>query len=145
MVNTVERGMKVVKVISFLVIMAIAGVGVAMAVTNPGQDAYEDYAVEQLSDQLNERVCSDAPTFLSSACESVLEDNQNWIRTLVTNGTQRRNFIFVSLYTTELSTDDVITQVLPPGFSVSVDNLPSYHFETVGVFRQFYTYKAERE
>jgi hypothetical protein len=138
------KGMKVLKIGSFLLIMAIAGVGAAMAVTNPGQDAYEEYAVEQLSEQLNERVCSDAPVFLSNACESILEDNQNWIRELVASETERQNFIFLSLYTTELSSNDVINQVLPPTFSLSVENLPSYHFETVGVFRKFYTYRAER-
>ncbi len=136
--------MKVFKVGSFLFLMAIAGVGAAMAATNPGRDAYEDYAVEQLSEQLNERVCSDAPVFLSDACESVLESNQNWIRELVANGTQRQNFLLLSFYTTKLSSNDVINEVLPPSFSVTVDNLPSYHFETVGVFRRFYTYKAER-
>ena len=136
--------MKALKILSFLFLMAIAGVGVAMAATNPGQDAYEDYAVEQLSEQLNEQVCNEAPVFLADFCESALADNQDWIRGLVADGTQRRNYIVISFYTTNLSTNDVIGEVLPPSLSLSVDNLPSYNFETVGVFRRFYTYEVKR-
>ncbi|MEM9449054.1 MAG: DUF4359 domain-containing protein [Cyanobacteria bacterium P01_E01_bin.6] len=136
--------MNVLKIGSFLFLMAIAGVGVAMAATNPGQDAYEQYAVEQLSEQVNQRVCEEAPPFLANACESLLSDNQEWIEELVEEGTQRQNFVVVSLYTTDLSAGDLIDKVLPPSLSLSADNLPGYHFKTVGVFRRFFTYEAEQ-
>ncbi|MEB3212736.1 MAG: DUF4359 domain-containing protein, partial [Leptolyngbyaceae bacterium] len=136
--------MKVLKIGSFMFLMAIAGIGAAMAATNPSQDAYEDYAVEQLSDQISQRLCEEAPSILTDTCDSFLSDNEDWIRELVSDGTQRRNFVVLSLYTTDLSAGDAINKILPPAFSFSADNLPGYHFETVGVFRQFFTYEAER-
>ncbi len=142
MVYAKGDGMKVLKIGSYLSLMAIAGVGVVMAITNPGQDAYEDYAVEQLSTQLNKRVCNEAPALLNNVCISVLAENQDWIRTLVADGTRRQNFILASIYTTDLSANDVLDNVLPANLSLSVDNLPNYHFETVGLFRTFYTYKT---
>ncbi|MEL6321297.1 MAG: DUF4359 domain-containing protein, partial [Cyanobacteria bacterium J06626_14] len=91
-----------------------------------------------------QRLCDDAPTVLGDACGTLLSNNQDWIRDMVSEGTQRRNYVVLSLYTTDLSAGDVIERVLPPAFSFSADNLPGYHFETVGVFQQFFTYEAER-
>lgn len=136
--------MKVFKIGSFLFTMAIAGVGVAMAVTNPGPEAYEIYATEQLSRQLEDQVCGKTPVFLGNVCGSILEDNQTWLREFVAESTQRQNFVILSIYTTDLSTSELLAQILPAGLNLSVEGLPTYHAETVGIFRQFYTYNAKR-
>jgi hypothetical protein len=136
--------MKVLKIGLFSVVVAIAGIGTVMIATNPDQEAYEDYAVEQLSDQINQRLCDEAPVLLADACSSFLSENEDWMRELVSDGTQRRNLILLSVYTTDLSAGDAINKVLPSTFSFSADNLPGYHFETVGVFQRFFTYEAER-
>ena len=46
----------------------------------------------------------------------------------LTANTRQQNFIFFSIYTTDLSVSSMI---------------PSYHFETVGALQNFYTYKAQ--
>ncbi|MEB3358062.1 MAG: DUF4359 domain-containing protein [Synechococcales bacterium] len=136
--------MKSFRIAALLFVSAIAGIGVAMAVTNPGEEAYEAYAVAQLSEQLEARICEKAPLFLEGICGSVLSDNQSWLRDLVQGGTVRRNYLFLSIYETNLETEAALDRVLPANLSLSVDGLPAYHVETVGVFRQFYTYEVRQ-
>ncbi len=109
-----------------------------MAVTNPGQADYELYAVDRLSEYLESNACGQASEVLRPQCESLLADNQDQIQQIIAESTQRQNYGVVSIYTTNLSFE----QYLPPFLS---QLLPSYRFETVGVFRNFYTYRLDRQ
>lgn len=113
--------------------IALAGLGVAMVVTNPGQSAYNDYATAQLTDYLKENACNKAPSvlgnFLQAQCAALLDDNQDQIEQFIAESTRRQNYLILSVYQTDLAISEF---------------LPAYHFETVGVFQRFYTYKAER-
>lgn len=135
--------MKALKISSFLAIGAIAAVGAALALTNPGREEYEDYAVRQLNRQLDDRICRKAPVFLNDMCGSFLENNEGILRTVVADGTQRQNFVVLSIYKTEISTETVLQEVLPPSLSFSIDSAPVYEFESVGVLQRFFTYKVE--
>ncbi|HEY9646019.1 MAG TPA: DUF4359 domain-containing protein [Chroococcidiopsis sp.] len=128
------------KVFIVLTAAAIAGVGVAMAVTNPGQAAYETYATAKLTAYLKENACAKAPKLLGNVlqeeCIALLDKNQDELRQFIVEGTERQNYIVVSIYKTDLSPD----RILPPIVS---DLVPAYHAETVGVFQQFLTIKVQ--
>ena len=122
----------------FLVSMALVGVGVAMAVTNPSQASYEEYATQQLAVYLRDNTCADAGELLKDGCNQLLNENQSEIKELISANTQRQNFGVVSLYQTDLSVGKLL-----PSF---LDNLvPSYHFKTVGVFNNFQILEAKKQ
>lgn len=132
--------MKGLKIAFAVLGAALAGVAIAMIATNPSEAAYEDYATEQLTRYLqseSKNLCQDVPDFLGGAlgdeCQSLvrsaLKDNRAQIRQLIIRGTERQNFGVLSVYKTNLEV---------------ISLLPTYEFETVGVFRNFYTYRAEQ-
>ena len=131
--------MKGLQVLTAIAGVALVGVGAAMALTNPDQDTYEEYAVEQLTDYLQRDICPKAPSILGnslqSQCNSIIQSNQSQIKQLISKSTQRQNFILLSIYKTDLSIS-TIAPFLPANV------LPGYHFETVGAIDNFYTYQA---
>ena len=128
---TNHGSMKKIKMIAIAVGCALVGVGGALAVTNPRQEAYNDFATQAAIAYLKTEVCAKAPSAfgLQAVCQSELESNQSKIRTIIVDGTQRQDFIVFSLYTTNLS--------------ISPD-LPSYHVESVGVLGRFVIYKTQK-
>ena len=126
--------MKRLKTITYIGAAALATLGVAMATSNPGQLAYEEYAVRQLSGYLKSDVCTKAPKILEGLlqrnCAVLVDSGRPQIRQLVSASTQRQNFLFFSVYSTNLSVNPLV---------------PSYHFETVAAFQNFYTYMAEKQ
>ncbi|HEY9813066.1 MAG TPA: DUF4359 domain-containing protein [Candidatus Sericytochromatia bacterium] len=131
--------MKGLQAVSAIAGVALVGLGAAMALTNPDQDTYEEYAVEQLTDYLQQDICPKAPSILGnslqSQCNSIIQSNQSQIKQLISKSTQRQNFILLSIYKTDLSIS-TIAPFLPANV------LPGYHFETVGAIDNFYTYQA---
>lgn len=123
------KGLKTIAIVSGVV---VAAAGAVLAVTNPGQEAYEEFAAKQLSAYLETNLCEKRASELDLAdqCKSLLRSNQSRIRRFIADGTERRNYLFFSTYTTNLS-------VLP--------FLPSYRFESVGVLRQFHIYEAKQD
>jgi len=122
--------------------VALVVVGAAMALTNPGQNTYEEYAAERLTGYLQQNVCPQAPRFLGnsleSQCRSLIDSHQTEIKQLISQGTRRDNFLIFSIYKTDLS----VKRILP----IFPDNvLPAYNFQTVGVFDNFYTYQAQKQ
>lgn len=110
----------------------LAGLGIAMAITNPGRNAYEAYAVEQLTNYLEREACTQAPQelggLLQRLCSSLVRTGQPQLQQLVAQNTERQNYFLFSIYRTDLSVASF---------------LPRYHFETVGAFQNFYTYEVE--
>ncbi len=107
--------------------------GAAMALTNPSQDTYEAYAVEQLTTFLKEEACMEVPSVfgnvLQRQCKTFVDTGRPQIQQIIAQTTERQNFIFFSIYRTNLAIGPV---------------LPVYHFETLGVFQNFYVYQAEQ-
>ncbi|QZZ22216.1 DUF4359 domain-containing protein [Leptothermofonsia sichuanensis E412] len=116
---------KIVAIASGFAIVALGGV---MAATNPQQPAYEVFATRSLIDYAGEKLCTKVPIIGRAQCESLLKTNQAEIRRFIAQGTERRNYVFFSIYVTDLSISTW---------------LPSYHFETVGVFGQFFVLQAQ--
>jgi hypothetical protein len=120
----------------------VTGLLVSLAISNPSQSEYEEYATKQLTEYLQKNVCPQAPKIwgqsLKRECKRLVNSNQSEIKQIISQGTERYNFVVFSIYQTELS----ITQVspfLPSGL------LPSYHFGTLAVGHQFYIYQAEQQ
>jgi hypothetical protein len=119
----------------------LTGLLVSLAVSNPSQSEYEEFATVQLTAYLQQNVCPQAPKIwgksLKRECKRLVDSNQSELKELISQTTERYNFILFSIYKTELS----ITKISP--FLLS-DLLPSYHFGTLGVWQKFYLYQAEQ-
>ena len=125
--------MKVLQIVTAIGGVAVLGLGAAMAVTNPDRDAYEEYAVEKLTTYLKDDACPQAPKvfgdLLQRQCKTLVDTGRPQIQQIISKTTQQQNFIFFSIYRTNLEIGPI---------------LPVYHFETVGVFQKFYIYQAQK-
>lgn len=120
--------------------VVLAGLGVAMAVTNPPQADYEEYAVQRLTAYVKDNFCQKAG-FFENQCANIVDSGQSEFKQAIAQSTQRQNFIFFSIYTTNLS----VTPLLPARVAAVLPALPSYQFETAGVLQSFYTYQAKQK
>lgn len=109
--------------------IATTSFGAIMMATNPSQAAYETYATSQVVTLLNHEVCADAPKSfgVQNDCKALVNAHQSQIRQLIAENTQQRDFVFFSVYTTDVSVAAF---------------LPEYRVETVGAFRQFHIYET---
>ncbi len=124
----------------------VSGVGVVVLgaiayLTNPPLSQYRTYAGEQIAIYLKDNVCQnsgdDLPLglgnlqgdLLRNYCKTLVDASQAQLGEIVSRQTSVNNYFFFSIYQTDI--------VLPEPF-------PRYSFETVGIFQQFYTYRAEK-
>lgn len=125
--------MEGLKSFGYIGILTLAVFGAAMAITNPDEPSYEQYAVEQLTTYLTDDVCNQVPkafeNLVKSSCASIVDSSRSEIQQVISRTTYRQNFIFFSIYYTDLSISPAI---------------PFYRFQTVGVMQNFYTYSAEK-
>lgn len=116
--------------------VAIVGLGIAMAIANPDQQAYEQYATVQLTSYLKTSVCTQGQNIfgnlMQQPCNSLVETIKPQIQPLLSQNTQRQNFIFFSIYRTNLSLSNFIPFA------------PSYQIETIGAFNNFYSYQPQK-
>ncbi len=112
--------------------LALVGAGVAMAATNPNDEAYQAYATEQLTVRLQETVCQDLGVeFLQQQCNNALKSGQEKLKATIAQGTQRQNFVLFSIYKTDLT--------LP------IPLVPKFQVETVGAMNSFHIYKVQKQ
>ena len=113
--------------------VALAGVGLCLILTNPGQKAYDKYAAQTLNIYLKENICTKLPpeinAFLQSHCRSLADTIRPQLAQIIASQTTRQNFLLFSIYQTELS--------IPAA-------LPNYQVKTIGVLKQFYIYESEQ-
>ncbi len=126
--------MKIVSIAAYAGAAALIAVGVAMAVTNPSRAEYEEYATQRLSQYLKEQGCSKTPKLLDNLikfnCTKLIDSASPQIKQVVKASTEKQDFLLFSVYRTNLQINSLI---------------PSYKFETVGAFDNFFTYKAQKE
>lgn len=119
--------------IKFAAIATLAGLGIAMTITNPSQSDYEEYAIAQLTAYLKDNTCTqtlkDEDSLLQHSCTLLVNIGRPQLEKLIADNTNQRNFIFLSIYRTELSISPL---------------LPAYRFETVAALQKFYTYQVEK-
>lgn len=114
-----------------------------MAVTNPSQERYHQYAAQRLSQHLQQKECVKLDDSLRNLCKLLeREQGQTLLKRLIADNTERQNFLLWSIYRTNLSTSNIL-----PSFLNGLLSIPSvsYQAETVGVFGQFQTYRIESD
>ncbi len=84
-------------------VVLLAGLGSALVLNNPDQEAYEGFATQALIDYAEQNLCKKVPFLGAAQCKSVIVSNQAEVRKLITEGTHRQNYIFFSIYATDLS------------------------------------------
>ncbi|MBW4631998.1 MAG: DUF4359 domain-containing protein [Iphinoe sp. HA4291-MV1] len=126
--------MKAFTIMTCLGVVGVAVLGVAMANTNPSQTKYEEYAVQRLTEYLKSNVCKKSPNLLDNLiqlnCDKLLEAANPHMRQVISISTEKQDFIIFSIYRTDLKLNNWV---------------PSYKFETVGAFDNFYTYNAQQQ
>ncbi|WP_226577785.1 DUF4359 domain-containing protein [Microseira wollei] len=119
--------------IKSLAIATLAGLGIAMAITNPSQSDYEEYAIAQLTAYLKDNTCTqtlkDGDNLIQHSCTLLVDVGRPQLQKLIAEHTNQRGFIFFSIYRTELSISPL---------------LPAYRFETVAALQKFYTYQIRK-
>ncbi|WP_337885602.1 DUF4359 domain-containing protein [Fischerella thermalis] len=138
--------MKALTIMAYVGVFGLAALGVAMAKTNPSQVEYEEYAATRLTEYLNTNVCKKTPKFLENFiqfnCRQVVDSAQPRLREIIADSTVRQDFIVFSIYRTDLNVNSLIPALRLDSILPST---PGYQFETLGAFKQFYTYKAEQQ
>ncbi|MBW4607397.1 MAG: DUF4359 domain-containing protein [Hassallia sp. WJT32-NPBG1] len=126
--------MRLSTIMTYVAAVGLVVLGVTMAKTNPSQAEYEEYAMQQLTNYLKSDVCKKTPKMLENLikldCDKLVDSASPQVRELVAATTQRQDFIIFSIYQTDLKLNSW---------------LPSYTFESVGAFENFYTYSAEQQ
>jgi hypothetical protein len=116
--------------IGLLGIFAGFSIGGLMALTNPNRAAYEDYAVDRVSSLARDQ-CDRAPAgfgvMLQGPCRAAVEAFKPQIRPLLAATTSRQNWIFFSVYKSDISIPAI-------DFKARV--------ESIGIFNNFFTYKT---
>ncbi|KAM3096826.1 DUF4359 domain-containing protein [Phormidesmis sp. 146-12] len=126
--------MKMSRLIAGVLGVAVLGAGVALAMTNPKQEAFEEFALERI----REDACKELPLGLDKQCPKFVDDNRAELKKIITQNTERRDFGIFSYYETNLSVRSLVPQL-------SILPLPAYRFETVGLFGKFYLYEATKQ
>ncbi len=120
----------------------LAGSGVALAMTNPSQADYNAFAVKHLSEYLKTEVCTLKLPIIGAAlqpeCEKLVDTNQPQLKEIIAANTRRKDYLFFSLYRTELSPQQILP-FLPSNL------LPSYEAEAIGIFNTFHLYRAREQ
>ncbi|NMG07523.1 DUF4359 domain-containing protein [Brasilonema sp. UFV-L1] len=126
--------MKAFTIMTCLGVVGVTILGVTMANTNPNQTKYEEYAAQRLTEYLQSNVCKKSPNLFENLlnwnCDKLLEAANPRMKEIISLSTEKQDFIIFSIYRTDLKLNDLI---------------PSYQFETVGAFDNFYTYSAQKQ
>lgn len=128
--------MKGLKIVAGVGGIALVGLGLSMAIANPTQADYEEFAVERLTLYLKENACKefreDLGEFLSEHCpkigKTLIDIGRPQLKEAIAQRTEQQNFVLFSIYKTTVSLQTLT---------------PTYEFETVGVLQSFYLYRAQ--
>ena len=87
---------------------AVAGFGLALALTNPRQESYTVFATQTVSKFLVRDLCkanAQAPsgleTLIKDGCQAFMNQGSSEIRAFIEHNTERQDFLLFSLYTTD--------------------------------------------
>jgi hypothetical protein len=122
--------------LSVVVTAAVLCASVAgLVITNPGPEAYLDYATTQSSQYLSAEVCNDLPeglgSLLAGQCAEMLQSIEPQLESILRDRTQRFNLGIASLYRTSFK--------IP-----QIPFLPEYRAETLGILKRFVTFRVEQ-
>ncbi|MCT7948855.1 DUF4359 domain-containing protein [Ancylothrix sp. C2] len=132
--------MKALKMAAGVAGVVFLGLGVLMAATNPSASAYEEYGTEKLTAYVKDNVCQKT-VILQDQCASLVDSQQSEIQQVLAASTSRQDFIFFSIYKTDIS----VNAIVPERVKSFLPATPSYQFETFAVLQSFYTYKYQKK
>lgn len=127
--------MKIAKLLMIALGLGVVGVGAALALTNPDEKAFEEFALQQVKAE----GCKELPEVIRSQCPQFVQDNQAQIKKMLLRSTERENYVFFSIYRTNLSARSLV-----PALPLFLD-LPAFRLETIGLFGKFHIYEAEQQ
>ncbi|OUL26662.1 hypothetical protein BV372_26410 [Nostoc sp. T09] len=126
--------MKASTIIAYLGAAGLVVLGIIMTKSNPTEVEYQDYAVQRLTQYLKTDVCQKTQGIIENLihfnCEKAVDSVNPQMRGIIAGTTKRQDYMIFSIYSTDLKLNSFI---------------PSYKFETVGAFNNFYTYSAEQQ
>jgi hypothetical protein len=112
-----------------LALLAIFGL-CGLVLSNPGQAAYENYALDRIG-ELGREQCDRAPAdfgvVLAAPCRAAIEAFKPQIKPLLAATSKRENFYLFSLYRSDISIPAVKFQG---------------RIESIGIANNFFTYKT---
>ena len=116
--------------IGLLMIVAGAGLGGVMALTNPSRSAYESFAVDRIGELAKDK-CDRAPNglgvFIQGPCRAAIEAYKPELRPILAAATSRQNWVLFSIYRSNILVPIVNLQV---------------QVESIGIFDRFFVYKT---
>ena len=122
-----------------VLLLGAAGI---LGATNPSAEQYADFAGQKAVTYLETDVCTQKLPIIGNSfqdeCVKTVKSPETLtkIRSLMLENTERQNYIFFSLYKTDLSVQDIFP--LLPG-----DLLPKYQAESLGILTLFHTFTAK--
>lgn len=116
---------------TFTLLFCIGGLAIALGVTNPGIKSYRAFAIESLTDYTKSNLCLDQALgkFLQQQCAELVDAATPQMGQLIDGATERQNYLLFSIYKTNLEVSPLV---------------PSFRFESIGLFNTFYLYRHER-
>ena len=111
----------------------VGSIGAIACVTNPGVAGYRQYADDKIKTEIKEKICTqvaaDVGVWLEGQCHILVSTASPYLAEAISQQTERQNFYLFSIYQADLS--------LPTP-------LPKYHVATLGIFGNYYTYRAKK-
>ena len=110
--------------------LGVIGVGLLLIFTNPNNHRYRNYLSKEISTNLQEDFCAEAPSafghLLQRRCDKLVENQKTQLNNIIDYSTQRNNYLFFSVYKTEVTV---------------INGLPRYQAQSIGLFNHFWTYQ----
>jgi Domain of unknown function (DUF4359) len=120
--------------------IVLGGLGALLAGTNPGGDAFEAFALDQVKVEL----CPQVPLGLAGDCPRLVQENQKMLKGWIRQNTQTQNYGLFTQYETNLSVRELVPEPARP-FLAMIPLPRNYRLQTIGVLGRFVIYGAKSE
>jgi hypothetical protein len=120
--------------------LLLAGLAGVMFATNPKQEAFEGFAIEQVKTEL----CPKIPLGFAKQCPDAIAQNKDMLQGFIGKNTRVQNFGLFSLYETNVSVRELLPKEATP-FLALITLPPPYELKTVGLFGGFIIYNAKEQ
>lgn len=136
---------------------AVIGLGGVLMILNPSMEDYANFSTRSSLTHFQEEVCQKKipliPDRFEEECLRVTQSPEvkEKVRQLMIKSSIRQNYLFFSLYTTNVDIADLMPNIvlnLMPGYqaqglSMLLDIFPNYQTQSIGYAKLFYTFKPK--
>jgi Domain of unknown function (DUF4359) len=120
--------------------LLLAGLAGVMYATNPKQEAFEGFAIEQVKTEL----CPRIPLGFAKQCPDAIAQNKAMLQGFIGQNTKVQNYGLFSLYETNVSVRELLPKEATPLLAL-IPLPPPYELKTVGLFGRFIIYNAREQ